>query len=172
MCKKYLYLLVACLSISCYNEKKATSQFSKAATAYPTIGANFCSITYPPKTNFIKGDTITKTDTVKLEGNVVTDTLVSLDTIRITITKTLPGQTITKTIHVTDTMRVENTAQLKVCELERGKAISLLVDKTAEANLYKGKAKKRGLIMLSLIALAIVYIGWKLYSAFKPKVKA
>lgn len=131
----------------------------------------YCAATFPPKTTIIKGDTITKTDTVKFDGNVVTDTLISFDTVRITITKTQPGQTITKTIHVTDTMRVENTAQLKVCELERGKVVDLLTDVNKQLSVSQGRAKKRAIIMWSLIALAVVYIGWKVYSALKPKVK-
>lgn len=165
--KKYLFLF---LLVSCYSQKKATQQFGKAAATYPIIPAQYCAITYPPKTTVLKGDTVTLIDTLQMAGNVITDTLVSLDTIRITTTKTLPGQTITKTVHVTDTISIENTAQLKVCELERGKTLDLLGDANTKLDVSQGKAKKRSIIMWSLIAAIVIYSGWKIYGMFKPKV--
>jgi hypothetical protein len=170
--KQHLYVLaVVCLSLSCYNQKAAQKQFSKAAVTYPIIPAQYCASVFPPKTTIIKGDTITKTDTVQLEGSVVTDTLISLDTIRITIVRTLPGQTITKTINVTDTITIENTAQLKVCELERSNTLDLLADANQKLTVSQKRAKTRGIVMWSLIALAVILAAWKIYGIFKPKVK-
>lgn len=166
---KYL-LLISLICLSCYNQRKATQQFSKAVVAYPEIPAQYCAVTYPPLIGVISGDTIIKTDTVKLDGNVITDTVITFDTVRITKTVTLPGQTITKTVHVTDTIRVENTAQLKVCELERGTTLDLLADANQKLTLSQKRAKTRGIVMWSLIALVIALGVWKIYGIFKPKV--
>lgn len=168
---KYFILLFACFALGCYNQKKAQTQFGKAAANYPIIPATYCAITYPPKVEFVKGDTITNTDTLQLDGNVITDTVVNLDTVRITTIKTLPGQTITKVIHVTDTVKTESTAKLSECDLERNKTLDLLADSNTKLTSYEGKAKKRGIIMWSLIALIVVYSGWKIYNIFKPKIK-
>lgn len=167
MNKQTLTFLLAILCLSCYSSNKAAKQFGKAAITYPSIPATYCAITYPAKTEIIKGDTVTIIDTVKLEGNVITDTLYTLDTIRITKTVTLPGQTITKVVHVTDTIRVENTAQLKVCELERGKVVDLLTDANLKLSVSQKRAKTRGIIMYSLIALVVGLAAWKVYGMFK-----
>lgn len=168
MRKIYLFL-IACFALSCYNQKKAQTQFGKAAATYPIIPATYCAITYPPKVEFVKGDTITNTDTVQMVGNVITDTVVNLDTVRITTIKTLPGQTITKVVHVTDTVKTESTAKLGECQLERSKTLDLLADSNKKLSVAQGKATKRGWIMYSLIAIIVVYSAWKIYGLIRPK---
>lgn len=46
-------ILLVVLFSSCYTAKKAKAQFGKSVTAYPILGADYCSRTYPtvPKTD-------------------------------------------------------------------------------------------------------------------------
>lgn len=162
-------IIILVIVSSCYNQRKATTQFSKAAVAYPIVASQFCAITFPPRTVTIKGDSIVLHDTLTKVGETVTDTIISFDTIRITKTVTLPSQIITRTVHITDTITVENTAQLKTCELERGKVVDLLTESNRDLLLFKGKAKTRGLVMWSLLALVVVLVGWKIYGLINKK---
>lgn len=157
MIKSFIYLLGVIVLFSCYSRNKAQQQFGKAVVSYPDIPTNYCSITFPPKIVTIKGDSITVTDTIWGEGITITDTLRTKDTIRITNTKTLPAQVIVKTIRITDTITVENTAQLKNCELERGKVVDMLAEANIELLKAEGKANSRGIWKWSLLALIIVY---------------
>jgi hypothetical protein len=174
---KYMRMLAICLIIaiilvtiltSCYSERTARNQFSKAAVAYPKILAQSCAVTYPVKDSTIR-DTLLTTDTIYIEGQDLTDTVRSLDTIIITHTIQLPGKVITNTVHIRDTIIKENTAALKVCQLDNGLIMDLLKKQTYKADKYKAQSGKRGLYMWSLLALIIVYCGWKVYGIFKPK---
>lgn len=165
---KYLLLLI--LLCGCYTERKAKEQFSKAAIAYPKIPAEFCANEFPVKDSIIT-DTLLTTDTLYVEGLSDTIMIQDFDTVRITITKTLPAKIITNTVHIRDTIIRENTAALKSCEIDKSKTIDLLVKKTAEADKYKGQAKKRGWIMWGLIALLIAYVGLRIYLKAKKVIK-
>src|SRR6188768_1720920 len=127
--KKWAFILLIGLA-SCYTEKKARNQFSKAAIAYPRLPADYCATTYPVKDSIIT-DTLITTDTLYIEGQDLTDTIRLNDTVRITITKQLPGKIITNTIHVTDTIYRENTAATAACRIDNGNLTSLLVSVTA-----------------------------------------
>lgn len=101
--KKLTTIFVAAIFLySCNPVKKAVNTFDK----YPNAAALYCSIKFPAKDSTIKGDTVTKTDTIV---NVITDS-VSVDCPPdqpkiITITKACPpGKTITVTKVVTDTI--------------------------------------------------------------------
>jgi hypothetical protein len=158
---KYLVLIILLFFCGCYSERKAKSQFAKAAIAYPKLPAEYCAIIYPIKDSIIK-DTVLTTDTVLVQGQDITDTIFG-DTIRITTIRYLPGKIITNTIHVTDTIIRENTAALKLCEFDKSIALGLLKEKTAEAAKYKRQAKIRGWIMWGLIAFIIAIIGLNIY---------
>ena len=164
---KVIVVLLSFLIVSCYNQRKAQTQFGKAAVTYPNIPAQFCAITYPPKITVLKGDTITKTDTIQKEGTIIEDTLITFDTVRITITKTLPGQVITKTIHVTDTFQVENTAKVKECELERSKTLDLLGAANTKADKFERQAKMRLWIMISFLLALLISLYFNLRKLFK-----
>ena len=139
------HVIILCILLSgCYNQRKATSQFGKAVTAYPKIGADYCAITYPPKEKLIKGDSVIVLDTIYTGGETFFDTVyTSPDTVLITKTVTLPAKVINKTITLHDTLVVENTAALKSCQLDNSKMLSLLHDKTKEADKWRKTAKKR-----------------------------
>lgn len=166
---KYISLILLFTFFSCYNEKKAIQQVARADAAYPEIIAKLAAKEYPIKETFLPGDTITVRDTLKLEGNVITDTLITFDTVRIRTIITLPGKTITTTIYITDTVKQESTSKLAACEIERGKTLDLLASANLKLTDAQGKAKTRGIWMWSLIALIVVYSGWKVYNIVKPK---
>jgi hypothetical protein len=160
MIKAYILIFVL-LSVGCYNQRKAQIAVAKADSSYPQVTSKFCAEKFPVIEKIVKGDSVIVTDTLWDEGVVINDTTVIKDTVR--IIKTIPKViTITNTVHVTDTIYSENKAALKACEINRDNAISLAVDKTAESNLWKMKAKKRGWIMWILIAIIAGATAWKL----------
>lgn len=142
--------LVAVLLSSCYSKRKATSQFSRAAVAYPELPADYCAKTYPVKDSLIKGDTIVVTDTIYTGGNVSFDTTIVMDTKYITKTIQLPGTKIIERIYKTDTVFRENKAALDLCAIERRNALQLATDKTKEADKWRKIAKKRFWIILAM----------------------
>jgi len=165
-----LLILVTILTSSCYNQRKAKSQFSRAAIAYPKLPADYCATTFPVKDSTIR-DTLITTDTVLVTGQDITDTVRSFDTIRITTVRYLPGKVITNTFHITDTIYQENTAALKACQIDNSTMTDLLAKRTNEVEKYKGRAQKRGYIMWGLLLLIALVVGWKVYSSLKPKIK-
>lgn len=158
-------VIITVLLPGCYNQRKATSQFSRAAIAYPAIPAEYCATMFPAKDSTIR-DTTLISDTLYIEGETTTDTIKVNDTVRITTVKTLPGQTITNTVHIRDTVIRENTAAVKAANIERGKVTDLLVLQTAST----GKAKKQRNIwmIIAICSLAVNAIG--IYLKFKPKI--
>ena len=167
---KYLFFILTIILFGCYNSKTAQKQFSRAAVAYPKLPAEYCATVYPVKDSTIR-DTLLTTDTIYIEGQDLTDTIRSLDTIRITHTIQLPGKVITNTVHIRDTIIKENTAALKVCQLDNSLMTDLLSKKTAEADKYHGQSTKRGYIMWGLLLLIALVIGFKTYNSLKPKIK-
>lgn len=137
------YLLLLILLSGCYTRQKATNQFSRAAVAYPELPAGYCARTYPPKDSLIKGDSVVTFDTIYTGGETVFDTVRVADTIRIVKTIQLPGTRIIERVYKTDTIVKINTAALDLCSIERGRALALAEDKTAEAAKWRALAKKR-----------------------------
>lgn len=161
------YLIVILLFASCNSLKKAQKDVAKISVTHPEVLAAYCAEKFPVKETFLPGDTIIVTDTVQMIGNIITDTVISFDTVRITTIKTLPGQTITKIVHVTDTVVKENTAQLKVCELERGKVVDLLLKSNNESDKWQGKAKKRFWLIMALIVALVGSLYFNVRKIFK-----
>jgi len=64
-----------------------------------------------------------------------------------------------KPIHDT----IINDALLRSCEIDKSKTIDLLVKKTAEADKYKGQAKKRLWIILGLLVFILIVTGLNIY---------
>lgn len=156
------YLLLTLILVGCYNERKATQQFAKAAVAYPRIGAEYCSDKYPIKDSLIR-DTSYHFDTLYMAGKNDTAYYFAHDTLTRIITKIVP-QIITKEIHIVDTIIKENTAAVRLCEIDKNNAIKLAVDQTKIANDFKAKAHKRGTIMWSIIAAIVIGGGLWVYS--------
>jgi len=171
----YIFIaIIAALIIlaftSCYSERKAKSQFSRAAVAYPKLPAEYCAITYPVRDSVIR-DTLMTVDTLYELGGDTFDTLVMFDTVRITHTIQLPGKIITNTFHITDTIYQVDQAALKACQLDNSTMMDLLSVKTKEADKYKGQSTKRGYIMWGLLLLIALVIGFNVYKTIKPGIK-
>jgi len=210
----YIFIaIVAALIIlaftSCYSERKAKSQFSKAAIAYPKIPADYCAVTFPVHTVTDSSayneslKTIDSLSSVLLNNDLLSqDERASLineiERIRGLIVEPKSCDSLSNAIYklankekargdklqdaynnlvvashalkpIHDT--VENTAAIKACQIDNSTMTDLLSAKTKEADKYKGQSKKRGLYMWGLLALIIVYCGWKVYGIFKPKIK-
>lgn len=157
------YLLLILILTGCYSEKKARQQFDKAATSFPKIPAEYCADEFPIREETIR-DTLRTTDTL-YSDMVIYDTIMvqDFDTIRMYITKTLPGKVVTNTIRITDTIIRENTADLKLCVIDKSTLTDLLSKKTAEADKYKGRAKTRGLISLGLLLFILIVTALNIY---------
>jgi len=131
-------MIVGCLS-SCLTTQKAKDYLKEKDKL-----AEICAETYPVKTEYIKGDSVTVLDTLYVGENLF-DTLYYTikDTVTRVITKTLPAKIITKTIHVTDTIVKENTARIEDFNIQlRNKDIENGILKADRDN-WKSKAKQR-----------------------------
>jgi len=150
---------------SCYNQKKATAQFSKAAINYPIIPAEYCAVTFPPKEKLIKGDSVLVTDTLYMADGVVTDTLTTKDTVYITKTE-VKTKVVTNTITRTDTIRQTDQAQVKAITIKRDEIQSLLVKKTNEYD--KVKKNRDWWRIVAICCMAVIGLGllFKLRSVF------
>jgi len=92
---KILLFLLTALSViflgSCNPSKKAQRELEKAKKVLDGNygeAAKFCADKFPPKTEYIKGDSVLVLDTLYVGGDVVFDTVKTKDTVF--ITKTLP----------------------------------------------------------------------------------
>ena len=131
-------MIVGCLS-SCLTTQKAKDYLKEKDKL-----AEICAETYPVKTEYIKGDSVTVLDTLYVGENLF-DTLYYTikDTVTRVITKTLPAKILTKTIHVTDTIVKENTARIEDFNIQlRNKEIENGILKADRDN-WKSKAKQR-----------------------------
>lgn len=170
------------LLCGCYNEKKAIQQFNKAALNYPRLPAAYCSDHFPVRDSIIKGDTIITIDTFYNTNILDTGGFIfhrapfpSDDPVviwpyrgrRDSILGSAPQKPIikmiVKTIKIIDTIFRENKAELKLCEIYNDKLTDLLVRKTNESDGFQHKAKKRGIIMWSLIGFIILIVGFNIY---------
>ena len=139
----WIFVVLTLVMCSCYTPRKAKIALGKAVTTFPEIGQEYCAITYPPKTNYIKGDTVIKVDTFTTPGTVIYDTLYNLDTIRIIKTIELPGIRTVERVTIHDTLQIENTAALELARGDARRAVALATDKTAEADKWRKIARKR-----------------------------
>jgi hypothetical protein len=161
-------MLVALLS-GCYSQRKAKSQFAKAATAYPEIPADYCARIYPSKDSLIKGDTVATFDTIYTGGETVFDTVRVGDTIRIIKTVQLPGTKIIERYFVHDTLQVVNTAEIDLCRIEMHKAINLATDYKKKYEKWEAIAKKRFWIIAGMgFVIALGLFGFLRKKLTKP----
>ena len=164
-----VFILIGALSaLGCYNQRKATNQFSKAVVAYPKIGANYCGDAYPVRDSIIKGDSVFTTDTVTYFEQLSDTVMIQdFDTVRVYITKTLPAKIITNTIHIHDTLVQENTAKIAACQIDNSRMTGLLVTVTADRDKWQGKAKTRWWWIALLIGGIVGTIAIKIFGKTK-----
>jgi len=169
--KKWTFILLFGL-VSCYSEKKATTQFNKAVLSYPRIPLDYCAERFPDKPDSV----IVVTDTVM--GAYVVDSLV-IDTL---LHDTTLFRTMVKTqkiyIKKDSIIYRENRAEqerLQLALLEANKNVSDLIDKNTvlekDRNEWKGKARKRGWEFLGLIFLVVGGLAVRIYMKSKSLTK-
>ena len=164
---KYLIIAIFILS-SCYNEKKATTQFNKAVLSYPNIPLDYCAAQFPDKPDSV----IIKTDTlinIATMDSLVYDTLTKDSSIYRTIVKTQKIY-----IHKDSIIYRENKAEqqrlqlaLNDCQTNNNLILKSNQDKDLIIAEWKGKAKKRWLWIALLIGGAAAFTAFKI---FKPKI--
>jgi hypothetical protein len=117
-----------------------------------------CAAEYPVKTEYIKGDTVTRFDTLYVDGNIFIDTVETKDTVYITRVIEKPSKTITITKIITDTLKQRDFAyenvlkdEIRKDEKEIVKLTGQVQQLTSERDSYKGKAHKRGFILWIVI---------------------
>lgn len=156
-----LFIGFAILLYGCYTKQKATSQFSRAAVAYPELPAGYCATVYPVRDSIIKGKDSLVFDTIYTGGEIEYDTVYSvrLDTVFVTINSIyLPKKTIRERIIRTDTVYKENTAALDLCNIERRNAVLNETRALAESDKWRKIAKKRFWVIMGMgagIALGV-----------------
>ena len=161
MVAAFSFILGAFL-LSCNPTKKAQRELDKAKQvlgANLTEAAKFCTDRFPPKVEYVKGDSVIVLDTLYVGGDVVFDTLVTKDTVY--ITKTLPPKVITKTILRVDTIKDSNPAALIAANATINKQITELAFKDKEiaelkknAEGWEKKAKRRWWFLVLVVGLA------------------
>lgn len=167
--KRLTIILLIGLS-SCYNQKKATTQFNKAVLSYPKIPLDYCAAQFPDKPDSV----IIRTDTII---NIATIDSLVYDTLLLNHDTTLI-RTIVKTVKIyinkDSIIYRENKAeqeQLQLALLEANRTIAAVVADKAkvekERDEWKGKARRRGWEFWGLIFLVIGAIGMKLYTKSK-----
>jgi hypothetical protein len=112
--------------------------------------AKFCAENFPDKTEYIKGDSVVKFDTMYV-GEVITDTIESKDTVY--ITEKLPARLITKTVRITDTIKVEDRAMLIVANMENEKLVRENIDLKESYENWRSIAKRRWNLWWLVLAL-------------------
>lgn len=159
------YLIILLLLTSCHSEsrisKRALKDMAKAEQRYnnhsdiDTVGAHYCNTKHPVKVGkgqvrYIKGDTVTHTDTVtNVEHSVDHDTVKVL-------------RTITKVLYVHDTtVRTDTFENTRTQELQASEIKGLRQDNTNAwdaASKAKIQANKRMWVIFILIAVMVAYI--------------
>jgi hypothetical protein len=170
--KKWAFIL--CLGLtSCYNQKKATTQFNKAVLSFPKIPLDYCAAQFPDKPDSV----IIRTDTII---NIATMDSLVYDTLLLRHDSLLM-RTITKTqkIYITKDSIIyrENKAEsqriqlaLNDCQTNNNTLLKSNQEKDLVIAEWKKKAKTRWLWIALLIGGAAAFTGFKLYSSFKPKI--
>ena len=209
ICLIIAIILVTILTSSCYNQRKATQQFSRAAVAYPKLPAEYCAATFPVHTVTDSSayneslKTIDSLSSVLLNNDLLSQDeraslITEIERIRGLIVEPKNCDSLSGAIYklankekergdklqeaynnlvaATHSLKpihdtIENTAALKVCQLDNSIMTDLLSKKTAEADKYHGQSTKRGYIMWGLLLLIALVIGFKTYNSLKPKIK-
>lgn len=167
--KKWAFILLIGLA-SCYNQKKATTQFNKAVLSYPKIPLDYCAAQFPDKPDSV----IIRTDTII---NIATIDSLVYDTLLLNHDTTLI-RTIVKTVKIyinkDSIIYRENKAeqeQLKLawmdCQTNNGVTLAKNAQLERELNDWKHKAKTRWLWIALLIGGAAAYTAFKI---LKPKI--
>jgi hypothetical protein len=163
-----ILLFILSLLSSCYTERKARGQFSRAAVGYPIIAAEYCAMTYPPKDTVITGQTVTQTDTLWADSSVVIrDTIRNRDTVYIHTVERLPGQVITRTVLRTDTVFKTNTAAVDACNIALRAAVLSEQTLRKERDKWRAIARKRWWIIFGMGA--VITLG--LFGFIRKKLK-
>lgn len=165
-----LAFIVICALFSCYGPKQAQNQFAKAVAYDPLLPANYCAITYPVKEKIIAGETVTKTDTIWGDGEIIHHTTVERIRDTVYVTKFVQGNTIRETIIRTDTVVKENTAAVEAERLNNKKLTGLLETTTVDRDKWKAIAKKRLWTIIGLSTAMALGLVALLYRKFKKKV--
>jgi len=170
--KKWTFILLIGL-VSCYSEKKATSQFNKAVLYYPHIPLDYCAAQFPDKPDsvIIKTDTLVEIATM---DSLVYDTLLLkhdsllMRTIVKTKIVTVRKDSIIYREKKAESQRIQ--LALNDCQKNNNVLVSKLDAKDLLIAEWKGKAKTRWWWIAALIGGAVVVTGFKIYKSFKPKI--
>jgi len=136
-------VLLMCL-FSCTTERKATNWM----ITHPDVLSSICAAEYPVKTEYIKGEEITRIDTTIIQGYSIPCPEVKQGVDKVYV-KCPPSKTIIKEITRIDTIIKENTAKVSSLGYQLSKQIKLAEEE-------EHKRKKLQTILLIAVALIIV----------------
>ena len=168
--KKWAFIL--CLGlVSCYNQKKATTQFNKAVLSYPKIPLDYCAAQFPDKPDSV----IIRTDTII---NIATMDSLVYDTLLLNHDTTLI-RTIVRTVKIyinkDSIIYRENKAEqerlqlmLTSCMNNNNTLVGKLDEKDKLIADWKKKAKTRWLWIALLIGGAAAYTAFKIFKFKLP----
>tara|TARA_R110000803_G_scaffold210835_1_gene284155 strand:+ start:25815 stop:26309 length:495 start_codon:yes stop_codon:yes gene_type:complete len=161
--KKSIYLLISLILLSsCYTQKTAQRDVSKANIKFPIVTSEFCSKTFPVKESvketvkFIKGETIIKKDTITVDCDSVVSDKTKSNKVLIRYQNIYKTDTIVKEIII----EKENTAKVTNLELQIKSRDKIIEDKdeVIEDKNQNIKLLKYFLIASILVALGLIFI--------------
>ena len=168
--KKWAFILLIGLA-SCYNQKKATTQFNKAVLSYPKIPLDYCAEQFPDKPDsvIIRTDTIINIATM---DSLVYDTLLlNHDTTLIrTIVKTQKIYIKKDSIIYRENRAEQERLQLALFECQKNAGLILQENNNLKTSLatWRKTAKIRWWWIALLIGGFVGTIAFKIFG--KPKI--
>jgi len=167
--KKWAFILLIGLA-SCYNQKKATTQFNKAVLSYPKIPLDYCAAQFPDKPDsvIIKTDTLIEIATM---DSLVYDTLLlNHDTTLIrTIVKTQKIYIKKDSIIYRENRAEQERLQLALFECQKNAGLILQENNNLKASLatWRKTAKTRWWWIALLIGGFVGTIAIKIFGKTK-----
>lgn len=150
-------LLIIILFTSCYTQRVAEKQVLKANFKHPLVTSGFCAVTFPvkektvTKTEFIKGETITKIDTLTVDC----DSIVNNKDIDNKVLVKYRNIFRTDTIVKKETILKENTAKVTNLNL---KISGLETENTQKQTVIDSLKKEKSKLFKWLIAFILATI--------------
>lgn len=164
--KTIVIILSMLLLASCYTQKKAEKQVTKAHINHPLVVAKFCGDVFPPKTitkiekEYIQGKDSLIYDTISVDCEEVIN-----EVERIVKVPVIREHYRVDTFRENRTDSVENTAKVKALEIALSDEVKLRVQAETKAK----RLTNQSYFLWSWFVLSILGIGFIVYTKlFKP----
>ena len=174
MKKAIVALASVVLFNSCYTQKQAEKQLSRAVVTYPTLGANFCANRYPPTevVTIEEKEVIRYVDTTS-KANINCDSLRNAGLLNDGIAKVdCPSKIVYKDKVRVEVKEVENIAKIDALNIENDSLNDVVYDLTIKnARLKESNEIKNDQLNKFKLGIGIVLGLLALFTIIKIKTK-